>query len=237
MAKIIIPEALLQHFETDQNFMLRSDISIISAPTVETMLKIHEEQHADLIIAEANTPEMGGIWLCKKVRGMQDTKEVSVLLIVQGERDLIDECLRSGANDLIIKPIIQQDLLRRTSELLQIAKRADMRVLMNISVLGKASTPFYSTTQNISTSGILIETSKVMKLGERLSLSFFLRLKKITLNGEIVRVIQKGLHLYQYGIRFLNPDSRSQELIGDFVKIRKTSEHHRSLTDEMQIEE
>lgn len=237
MATIIIPDTLLPQFETDQNFMLRSDISIISVPTVETMLKIHEEQRADLIIAETNTPEMGGISLCRKVRGMQSAKEVSVLLVVPGEKNIIDDCLRSGANDLIIKPIIQQDLLRKTSELLQIAKRADMRVLMNISVLGKATTPFYSTTQNISTSGILIETSKVMKLGERLSLSFFLRLKKITLNGEVVRVIQKGLHLYQYGIRFLNPDSRSQELINDFVKIRKTSEQVRSFTDEMQIEE
>lgn len=237
MAKIIIPDTLLSHFETDQNFMLRSDITIISVPTVETMLKVHEEQHADLIIADSDTPEMGGAALCRKVRGTPSANQVSVLLLVPGERHVIDDCLSSGANDLIIKPIIQQDLLKKTSELLQIAKRADMRVLMNISVLGKANTPFYSTTHNISTSGMLIETSKLMKLGERLSLSFFLRLKKISLDGEVVRVTQKSLHLYQYGIKFLNPDDRAQGLINDFVKMRKTAEHSRSLTDEMEIEE
>lgn len=216
--------------------MLRSDISIISVRNAETMLKIHEEHHADLIIAETDTPEMGGVALCKTIRGNPSIKQVSVLIIVPQDKTIIDDCLSAGANDLIMAPIIQQDLLRKTSELLRIAKRADMRVLMNISVLGKANTPFYSTTQNISISGMLLETSKVMKLGDKLTLSFFLRLKKINLDGEIVRVIQKSFNLFQYGIKFIDPDERSQQLITDFVKIRKTSEYTRSLTDEMQIE-
>ena len=68
---------------------------------------------------------------------------------------------------------------------------------------------------------MLIETDKAVSRGDKVSLSFYFRLNKITITGEVVRKKEKVKNFYQYGIRFLSIDGRSRSLIEDFVKMRQ----------------
>jgi hypothetical protein len=127
-----------------------------------------------------------------------------------------------GVDAIIIKPINYHELIDTTTKLLKIKKRHQVRVLMKIAVTGKAKDTFYATSQNISVSGISIETDKHIAKGDQVSVTFYLRLSKITINGEVVRKKEIAKNFFQYGIRFITIDDSFRALIEESVKIRQT---------------
>jgi c-di-GMP-binding flagellar brake protein YcgR len=95
--------------------------------------------------------------------------------------------------------------------------RKGYRVLLRAKVKGsKDEAVFFCTSQNISATGILIETDRVLKAGEEINCSFYLPgSAHITADGEVVRTANSGggRH-HHYGIRFtaISPtDSREIE--------------------------
>jgi c-di-GMP-binding flagellar brake protein YcgR len=79
---------------------------------------------------------------------------------------------------------------------------------------------FSSTAQDISSSGMLVQTEKVLTKGDTITCSFVLQ-HKMTVFGEVARVAPKKAGLYDYGIRFLNLDPRAKGQIEETVRIQK----------------
>ncbi len=76
--------------------------------------------------------------------------------------------------------------------------------------------------ENISTTGLLLQTDNDLQEGTGLSISFFLpKSKRIMTNGQIVRVIhgKKGDGVL-YGVRFDGIDVKMQRDIEQFVESR-----------------
>jgi len=90
---------------------------------------------------------------------------------------------------------------------------------------------FFSLSQNISSSGLLIETDSHLAKGDEISCSFFIKSHQITAQGEIVRVFKKGPTRYQYGIRFQDLDPVSKLKIEEFVKKRQEQGYIVEYTD------
>ena len=221
MAKILISDNIRKELEEESNFLFRSNIEPLSATTAEEMLEVHRASRVDLIIVDLAMPQMGGDELCATIRRDDALHNVSIIIVTPKRREDLDKCILCGANDYVLKPLHQQELIKKAGELLDVPCRKHLRVLMNIAVIGEAGGDFYSSSQNISTSGILLESSKVLKKGEQLSLSFFLRLNRISITGEVVRIKQRTPNLFQYGIKFKDLDYKSKQLIEDFINVRK----------------
>lgn len=64
MKKIIITRSLLHDLEGSNTIFKRSGITFIPAWSAEEILNLHCVKRADLIIAEATMPLMGGARLC-----------------------------------------------------------------------------------------------------------------------------------------------------------------------------
>lgn len=221
MTKIIVDESILEHLAQEKDLFSRTEFSIIPCATKEQAYKIHSEEIADLIIIDFDMPEMNVESFCAHVRTNKKLKHVSIAIACENKRDYLDRCLMCGVNALIIKPVYHKELIDNVIKLLNIKKREDTRVLLRISLVGSTTGTFYATAQNISVSGMLIETDKAVSRGDKVSLSFYFRLNKITITGEVVRKKEKVKNFYQYGIRFLSIDGRSRSLIEDFVKMRQ----------------
>jgi len=103
-------------------------------------------------------------------------------------------------------------------------KRERQRCRVKMFVMGEfGNNVFSSTAQNISASGMLVETEKILARGDTIVCSFVLQ-RKMTISGEIVRVAPKKAGLYDYGVRFLNLDPMAKGQIEDACRLQKKPE-------------
>lgn len=222
MKKIIVSESVKLVMNRSENLFLRSGFTISTAATGEDVLALHRSEKADLIIIDLNMPIVAGDKICSIIRNDDSLKDVSIILVHPYRKADIKRCESSGANAFLAAPVGLEELFDAVSSFLHIPKRESMRVLMRITVKGDLDNKFFfSTSMNISSSGILIETDNTLSRGEYITCSFFINSQQITAQGEIVRIINKGPDRYQYGIKFINLDHQSKSMIESLVKSRQ----------------
>ena len=78
--------------------------------------------------------------------------------------------------------------------------------------------PFFCSSQNISVSGLLIETDKALQRSDVLSCTFYLPgFGQIIADAEVVRIVNGTGSSFQYGIRYLNLSTSFRVAIEEFI--------------------
>jgi DNA-binding response OmpR family regulator len=219
MKKILLVNSVLAALEKEKGFLARADFRILAATSGKDALRIHREEKADLIVADMDTHDMGGDLLCSLVRQDKQIRNVSCLLVCSNSADDLKRVARCGANGWIARPVDAARLLAKVEQLLAISTRSSYRVLVRVKVHGTTDTEtFFCTSENISASGILIETDNLLNRGDRITCSFFLPgSKQIVAEGEVVRSAKKLEETHQYGVRFVNLSPDASEEIEKFI--------------------
>lgn len=219
MKKILLVGSIIIHFDKNRGLLNRTDFLILTAATGREALRIHREERVDLIIADLNMPQIGGDTLCSIIRTEKEFRNVSILIVCRNSPEDLEQVVQSGANSWITKPVDSGQLLEKIGQLLSISIRKDYRVLLKAAVKGEvANIPFFCTSYNISTSGILIETDKVLDKGDRITCTFFLPgSRQLVADGETIRALTLGEDCFHYGIRFLDLDPDTRMEIEKFV--------------------
>jgi DNA-binding response OmpR family regulator len=219
MKIIIIDQSLLLVLEGSNTIFKRSGITFISAWSTEEVLNLHGVKRADLIITDAALPLMGGAKLCSLIRSDTELKPVSIILVCGESEISLSECRKAGANAVIRKPVDPGELLWKASELLVVPQRKDMRALLRVSIKGlEGDTPFFAQSQNISISGMLLETDHVLKLDERMICTFNIGHSEIKVSCMVKRVEETMSARHRYGVKFIDCDTKSLVIIEHFVK-------------------
>lgn len=218
MKKILLVADLVPVVEREKSVLSRSDVVIFTATSGEEALRIHREQKVDLIVSDLDMPGTGGDGLCSVIRRDDALKSVSIILVCLNRKSDIERYEASGANACLTKPLDMEELSRRVNQLLQIPVRESMRVLVKVSVKGEfRSDYFFAYSRNISVSGILLETDKVLVKGDRILCTFFLVSDQVTADGEVARTMRKSLALNQYGVKFIDLPPEAKALIAEFI--------------------
>ena len=103
--------------------------------------------------------------------------------------------------------------------MLHISERKDYRGLLSVLIEGELKhILFFANSRDISSSGILFETDKIIEVGEKVECSFFLERHEIVASGKIVRTERKVPELHNYGLMFLELDPYFKNLIDKFVE-------------------
>lgn len=93
---------------------------------IDALAYLHEGNIPDIIIADLNTPEMGGLELIEQLKASGYFSGLPVL-VLSGEESTESriKCLDSGADDYVVKPFNPRELearmnaiLRRTGKIL-----------------------------------------------------------------------------------------------------------------------
>jgi CheY-like chemotaxis protein len=219
MKKIIIARKLLDDLEESNTIFTRSGITFFPAFSSEEILNLHGVKRADLIITDANLPLMGGAELCSRIRSEAELKYVSIIVVGDEDGNSQSEGREAGANVVIRRPVEPGMLLWQASELLVIPHRKDMRVLLRASIKGvEGNTPFFAQSQNISLSGMLLETDRVLSPGDRLICAFNIAHSEVTLTCVVERAETTVSKRNRYGVRFLDCDTKSLIIMENFVK-------------------
>lgn len=89
----------------------RADIKTLVAHTAEDGLQLALAEQPDLLLLDIMVPNMGGWALCRRVR---DTSQASIIFLTAlGNTENIVQGLGMGADDYIVKPFEEAELLAR----------------------------------------------------------------------------------------------------------------------------
>ncbi len=219
MKKIIIAEPIIHDIERNNTVFGRGSISVISAVTSEAILNLHASQQADLIITDYDLPFMDAAKLCSLIRNDAELKNVSIIVVCNAADEIVKQCWESGANSVVPKPASMDVLFAKMSELLVVPHRKDIRALQRISVAKReGDTNFFAQSLNISISGMLIETDRSFKEGDRLTCTFKIAHSEVVVDCMVMRTDMTASGRRLYGIKFLNCDTKSLVIIDHFVK-------------------
>lgn len=219
MKKIIMAQSIFQDIEGSETIFKRRGITLFPAWSSEEMLNLHGVKRADLLITAAAFPLMGGAKLCSLLRSDAELKDVSIILISDDNETSLSLCREAGANVVLRKPVDVGALLWKASELLAVPQRKDMRVLLRVSIKDvEGNTPLFAQSQNISISGMQLETDRVLKVGDQLNCAFNIAHSEVSVTCMVARVYTTTSERYQYGVKFMNCDTKSLVIIEHFVK-------------------
>lgn len=224
MKKIIIAEPIIRIFGKSDTVFSRGSISTLSAQSSEEILILHGAHKADLIVTDSELPFMGGAKLCSTIRSDAVMKNVSIVMVCNNTDLSLAQCRTAGANAVIPRPADPGLLFARISELLVVPQRKDMRVLQRVSIKGmEENSAFTAQSLNISISGMLLETTRELKKGERLTCAFNIAHSEIIVDCVVMRADKTPSGRRQYGVKFMNCDTKSLVIIDQYVKAQQKS--------------
>lgn len=225
MKKVLVVDNLKAFLTERERLLSNRNLTVFTAASGEEALAVHKAEKVDLVITALDMPGMRGDALCSLIRRDAGLKNVSVLIICNNSKSDLARCRNCGANAFITKPLDPLRFLDKVNSLVNIPGRTGMRVLIKVAVKGDLrSQPFFCSSVNISTSGILLETERAIEKGAAVNCSFFVPgSRSITVDCEVVRVVNFSPTLYHCGVKFLNLHPDHASAIEEFVRKKASS--------------
>jgi DNA-binding response OmpR family regulator len=223
MQKIIINEALATEIGKGTNALQQKGVKVFTAKTNDEILSIHRTEKANLIISRVDLPGIACEQLFTAIRKDAALRSVSLILFCPERPDDKARAEQCGPNAIMTLPVNSELLLEKAASLLHVTSRKSYRVLLNVSVDGNRDGSFFCRSENISATGLLLETDRGLSRGDRLTCSFFLPdAKRITVKAEVVREIGRAdkSKTKLYGIKFDHVSPEDVAAIEAFVKKR-----------------
>jgi CheY-like chemotaxis protein len=220
MKKILIAKDLHTLLQQKASLLNRSDIRIWTASTNDELLRIHSAEKVDLIITDLDLPGMSTEQMAATIRGSAELRMVQIIMACPNSRSAIEQCSRCKPNAVILRPINPGLLLARAQKILELGWRENIRVQVNVSWEGHADEiTFFCRTQDLSTTGMLIETEKTLPGGTKLTCALSLPdSRQIRATAEVVRSVDRASGgLKQYGVQFVSISAEDGRTLEEFI--------------------
>ncbi len=232
MIKVIISNNIYKLMQKNRSLLNRQDIRVFSTDSNDETLKIHLAEHVNLIVADLDMPGMANELLYPMIRKNTELQRVAILIVSPNNNDSIEQCSRCMPDSIIVRPVNHSLILAKAQHLLDLSVRESSRVWVSLN--GKATVQgdpvatalIYSTT-NISSTGVLLETEKILNHGDQAVCSFILPDgTQIEVVGEIVRSVYHAPRSVanQYGLKFLNFTAEARQVLEKFLKSHAQSQ-------------
>lgn len=97
---------------------------VITAENGEVALQVVRRENPDLIILDLMMPKMDGFEVCRRIRRNFQTAQIPIIMLT-AKSDMVDKIkgLAGGANDYLVKPYSNEELLLRVKNVLDWNRR------------------------------------------------------------------------------------------------------------------
>lgn len=221
MKKVVMVQSLYALLWQDTSFLNREDIRVFVASANDEALTIHRAEHVDLIVTKFDLPGLPTEEFCSLVRENQDLRAVSLIVTCPDHADSIRASSRCRANAVLLEPVYPDLLVAKAQQLLSVAERERLRVLLNAQVESRTDNDsFLCRTLNVSVSGMLIESNRSLAVDMSLFCQFSLpNAKKIQAACRVVRSVELTPgEEYQYGLVFTEISDSARQTVDEYVR-------------------
>ncbi|HYA89116.1 MAG TPA: PilZ domain-containing protein [Nitrospirota bacterium] len=222
MKKIIINEAIAAGIDKGASILQRKDTKLFIAKTNDEMLSLHRAERVNLIISRIDMPGMACEQLFAVIRNDSVLRSVSLILFCLDRPDDRVRAERCSPDAIMTLPVNSALLLEKAESFLNVPARESYRVLLSANIDGSSrDQSFFCRSENISVTGLQLETERSLALGDWLTCSFFLPdSKRITVAGEVMRAINPTdkSETKRYGVKFGKVAPEDIAAIDAFVK-------------------
>jgi two-component system, OmpR family, alkaline phosphatase synthesis response regulator PhoP len=203
-----------------ETILRRRDMQIMTSLAGTEGLEKARLEKPNLIIFGYDLFDMNAPEFCREVRGDENTRPISLLLVCDREHpEHGDLCLSAGCNDVIFRPLHKPELDEKVERLTQIPVRRQLRTITKIEVsLEKNGRFLLGRSINISSTGMLVEVDRVLPQDGPVRLHFYLPgdPRPLQILAQVLRAEFSGA-LSKYGLRFVEPSDSDRERISRFV--------------------
>lgn len=207
MAKtILLVDDANVFLQVERMIFQRTGARLLMARSGAEALDLAYRERPDIVLLDLLLPDMTGDRVCEKIKNHPATAQTPVLMVTAfGRPEEQEKCRKAGCDGFVTKPIKHHELLGKVAQLLNIPHRHSMRILVRVEVKGAVrQDSFFGTSTDISKSGMFLETDKTLKLGDAVSVRFFLPgHQEVSAHGSIVREDRSGTSP-GYGVQFEN---------------------------------
>jgi len=222
MKKILIAHELHSLLDQNRSFLGRTDMQVFVAATNDEVLNIHRAERVDLVMTTLDLPGIASETLYRQIREDAALRTVSAILCCPNTPEAIKRSSQCRVNAVLLEPLHPVQLMAKAQQLLDIAARQAIRMLLGVIVDGRfGEEAFYCRTKNISATGMMIETRKRLAESARLTCQFYLPdATRIQASGKIVRIMQQtsGDEGHQYGLMFTDIAPERKRMLAGFVE-------------------
>jgi uncharacterized protein (TIGR02266 family) len=223
-ARILLVDDARRFVELLKTYLKRTTCRVVTARTLPEALRACRQEPPDLVFIDSAVGAEDGIGVTRALKGDPLLRGVPVVLV--SERDRRAECLGAGCDDVLTKPVAQEDFLDLVRRFVPLLERQESRIPASLRVEFTAHAASYSAyTKDLSPHGAFLKTVRPFAVGTRLRLLIHLPRGRppLALEGEVRRVVGAGTggHLLPgVGVRFLDLSSEDLRLLQEFIAER-----------------
>ncbi len=204
-----------------ESVLRRRKATITTALAGSEALKIARDEDPHLIMFGYDLFDMAAPEFCRHIREDEITRDISLLFVC----DRADEqnaalCIEAGCNDVIYRPLQRNELDTKIAKLTTIPARRQLRTLTRVEVsLDNQGRFVLGRSLNVSATGMLIETERVLPGEGPLQLQFYLpgEAQPVKVTVDVLRSEFAGT-MARYGVRFMNLEREAREQIERYVQ-------------------
>jgi uncharacterized protein (TIGR02266 family) len=220
--KILIVDDTAMFRELESIFLARFGV-VVTASCGEAALAAARRERPAVIVTDLHMPGMDGDALCREIRATATLRDIPVIIVISGE-NASDRAraIRSGADDIVSKPISRMSLVEAVSRFLRALRapgldRVDIQTNVCIRSRGAEA---WGRSLNLSRGGIFVTADRIIPRETEVELEFLLPEGRAPLSST-ARVVWGRDRSPQgpagMGLQFLALDHESTRQIESFV--------------------
>ncbi|MFA6956568.1 MAG: PilZ domain-containing protein [Thermoanaerobaculia bacterium] len=209
-----------------EGLLLRRGDAVVVVPNGASAIALLPSRRPRLVVLQQNLGDMDVPHFCRIVRDGPDTRSVSLLLIAdEGDEAIAALSLAAGCNDVIHRPVDEEDLDSRVARLSSVPARKELRTLVKLELsMERAGQFFLGHSMNISSRGMLVQTNQILAPEARVILQFYLQNDPVPMRVEALVVRAEFLGgSARYGMKFIDLGTDDDSRLAAFIeRLRRT---------------
>jgi len=209
-----------------EGLLKRRGDAVIVVPNGTAAIALLPSRRPRLVVMQQNIGDMDVPHFCRVVRDGEETRSISLLLIAdEGDEATAALSLAAGCNDVIHRPVDEEDLDSRVARLASVPVRKELRTLVKLELsMERAGQFFLGHSMNISSRGMLVQTNQILAPEARVILQFYLQNDPVPMRVEALVVRAEFLGgSARYGMKFLAlGDDDGLRLAAFIERLRRT---------------
>jgi adenylate cyclase len=124
-ARILVVDDVPENVRLLEAVLDAHGYDVVSATDGDTALELALSAKPDLVLLDVMMPQPDGLAVCKRLREMEETAVLPVIMLTASEGSEKTTAIEAGADDFLPKPFNREELLTRIRSLLRIKRYHD----------------------------------------------------------------------------------------------------------------